>query len=68
MSWFVFFCCLFVVNGGGSVTSVGEERELVCLLLFACGCVVSVWGEFPLPLNAWDGLRCLIVALPRPSI
>ena len=20
------------------------KRELVCLLLFACGCVVSVWG------------------------
>ena len=38
MSLFVFFCC----NGSGSTTSVGK-RELVCLLLFTCNYVVSVW-------------------------
>ena len=26
MSLFVFFCCLFIVNASGSITSVGEER------------------------------------------
>ena len=26
MSEFVFFCCLFIVNSSGSITSVGEER------------------------------------------
>ena len=31
------------VSGSGSITSVGEERELICLLLFTCNYVVSVW-------------------------
>ena len=44
------------------------KRELICLLLFTCSCVVSVWGGDPLPLGAWDGLRYFIVALPEPSI
>ena len=43
------------------------KRELICLLLFTCNCVVSVWGV-PLPLGAWDGLRYFIVALSEPSI
>ena len=43
------------------------KRELICLLLFTCNYVVSVW-RFPLPLGAWDGLRYFIVALPEPSI
>ena len=34
------------VNGSGSITSVGEERELICLLLFTCNYVVSVWRGF----------------------
>ena len=43
------------------------KRELICLLLFTCNYVVSVW-RFPLPLGAWDGLRYFIVTLPEPSI
>ena len=31
------------------------KRELICLLLLTCNCVVSVW--FALPLCVWDGLR-----------
>ena len=31
------------VNGSGSITSAGEERELICLLLFTCNYVFSVW-------------------------
>ena len=46
MSYFVFFCCLFICNGSGSITSVGEERELICLLLFTCYYVVSVRRGF----------------------
>ena len=34
------------VNGNGSITSVGEKRELICLLLFTCNYVVSVWRGF----------------------
>ena len=49
------------------------KKELICLLLFACNYVVSVWRgfcleRFPLPLGAWDGLLYFIVALPEPSI
>ena len=36
MSWFVFFCCLFIyINGSGSITLVGEER--VNLFAVYCG-------------------------------
>ena len=34
------------VCGGGSISSVREERELICLLLCACNYVVSVWRGF----------------------
>ena len=30
----------------GSITSVGEESELVCLLSFTCNHEVSVWRDF----------------------
>ena len=40
-----FVVCL-CVNGDGSVASVGEGGGLVCLLSFACGCVVFVWRAF----------------------
>ena len=53
MSQFVFFCCLYV-NGSGSITSVGEERELVCLLLFTCNYEVSVWSS-----SGWLGWATL---------
>ena len=57
--------CLYV-SGSGSITSVGQERD-ICLLLFT----LIMWfllERFPLPLGAWDGLRYFIVALPEPSI
>ena len=45
-------CCILYsivsysyVNGSGSITSVGEERA-ICLLLFTCNYVVSVWRGF----------------------
>ena len=40
------FVVYLYVIGSGSVTSVGEERELICLLLFTCNYVVSVWRGF----------------------
>ena len=40
------FVVTLYVNGSGSITSVGEERELICLLLFTCNYVVSVWRGF----------------------
>ena len=38
------FVVYLYVNGSGSITSVGEEIELICLLLFTCNnmYVVSV--------------------------
>ena len=46
MSYLYSFVVCLCVNGGGSIASVREERELICLLLFACHCVVSVWRGF----------------------
>ena len=66
MSFFVFLLVIYV-------TVVDQlPRELICLLLFTCNYVVSVGKvssseRFPL-LDAWDGLRYFIVALPEPSI
>ena len=40
-----FVVCLYV-SVSGSLTSVREERELICLLLFTCNYVVSVWRGF----------------------
>ena len=45
MSLFVFFVVRLNVNGSRFITSVGEERELICLLLFTCN-VVSVRRGF----------------------
>ena len=42
----IFFVVYLYVNGSGSITSVGEERELIYLLLFTCHYVVSVWRGF----------------------
>ena len=61
MSYLYSFVVYLYVNGGGSIASVGEEGA-VCLLLFACGYVVSV------PLGTLDGLRCFAVVLPQPSM
>ena len=67
MSYFVFFCCLFMCNGSGSITSVGEERANLSAVVYLSLCGFCL-GRFPIPLGAWDGLRYLIVALPEPSI
>ena len=46
-------CCILYssvgylyVSGSGSITSVWEERELICLLLFTCNYVASVRRGF----------------------
>ena len=52
---FVVYLC---VGGGGLVASVGGGG-LVCLLLFACDYVISVWGGF---LFLWVlGVGCVIL-------
>ena len=44
------------------------KRELICLLLFTCNCVVSVRRDFLFFWVLGDGLRYFIVALHGPSI
>ena len=44
MSYLYSFVIYLYVNGSGSITS--GKRELICLLLFACNYVVSVWRGF----------------------
>ena len=34
MSKFVFFCCLFICYGSGSITSVGEERANLSAVVY----------------------------------
>ena len=34
MSLIVFFCCLFICNGSGSITSVGEERANLSAVVY----------------------------------
>ena len=40
------FVVYLYVSGSGSITSDGEERELICLLLFTCNYVASVRRGF----------------------
>ena len=53
MSYLYSFVVYLYVNGGGSIGSVGEEGA-VCLLLFACGYVVSVSSGY----FGWATLFC----------
>ena len=46
-------------NCSGSITSAGEERELICLLWFTCNCVVSVRRGFLFLLIL--GMGCVIL-------
>ena len=63
----VFCCSLFIVNGSGSFTSVGEERAYLSAVVYLWLC--GFWfGGVPLPLGAWDGLLYFIVARPEHYI
>ena len=55
------------VNGSGPITSVGK-RELICLLLFTCNYVVSVWRGFLFLWVLGMGYFIFIVTLPEHSI
>ena len=55
------------VSCSGLITSVGEERANLSAIVYMLLCGFCS-ERFPLPLGAWDGLRCFIVALPVPSI
>ena len=53
------FVVYLYVSGSGSITLVGEERELICLPLFTCNYVVSVRRGF---LFLWVlGMGCVIL-------
>ena len=57
--------------GVGGVSCRKLCSFVVYLYVNGSGSVTSVGfclEGFPLPLGAWDGLRCFIVALPEPSI
>ena len=64
MSYLVQFCsCVFSVLLALRLPRLGK-RELI-LVLFVRLIVVLVWiCRFPLPLDVWEGLRFVIVALP----
>ena len=45
MSYFVFYCLLFIFNVADQLPRLGK-RELICLLLFTCNYVGSVRRGF----------------------
>ena len=51
------------VSFSGLITSVGEERATFSAIDYSLLCGFCS-ERFPLPLDAWDRLRYLIVALP----
>ena len=61
------FVVYLYVNGSGSITSVGEERANLSAVVYLLLCGFCL-ERLPLPLDAWDGLRYFIVALPEPFI
>ena len=49
-----------------AITSLGEERaNLIAFRMFDRFVLVWIW-RFPLPLDVWERLRFVIVALPGP--
>ena len=61
------FVVYLIVNGSGSISSIGEERANLSAVVYLLLCGFCL-ERFPLPLVAWDGLHYFIVALPEPSI
>ena len=61
------FLVYLYVNDSGSITSVGEERANLSAVVYLLLCGFCL-ERFPLSLDAWDGQRYFIVALPEPSI
>ena len=59
MSYLCSFVVYLYVNGDGSIASV-EEEGAVCLLLFACNYVVSVWRGFLFLWVLWMGYVVLL--------
>ena len=69
MLYFVFYCSIdsyLYVSCRGSITSVGEERELICLLSFTCNYVVSVRRGFLFLLVL--GMGCIILLWHSPGL
>ena len=48
-----------------AITSLGEERANLCAFRTFVRFVLVWICRFPLPLGVWEGLRFVIVALPR---
>ena len=51
----------------GSATSAGEERANLSVFIYLKLCAFCS-ERFSLPLGAWDGLHCFLMALPEQSI
>ena len=63
MSYLVlFYSCIF---SPFAITSLGEERANLSPFRTFVRFVLVWFCRFPLPLGVWEGLRFVIVALPR---
>ena len=64
MSYLVSFCSCVFSPFSIAITSLGEERANLSAFR-TVDRFVLVWScRFPLPLDVWEGLRFVIVALP----
>ena len=68
MSYLYSFVVYLYVNGGGLIASVGGSWFVCCCLPLVVWFLFGGGGGFPLPVGAWGGLRCFVVALPGPSM
>ena len=66
MSYFVFFCCLFIYKQLRIIyLGLGDRADLSAIVnLLLCG----LCSERCLPLGAFDGSRYFVEAFPGPSI
>ena len=60
-----YFVLVFVSPFNIAITSLGEERANLRVFRMFVRFVLVWFCRFPLPLGVWEGLRFVIVALPR---
>ena len=59
---------LYVSCNIDQLPRLGKKELIVFFHLLVTVIMWFLFGEVPLPLGAWDGLRYFIVARPGPSI
>ena len=64
MSYLVLFCSCVFSPFSIAITSLGEESANLSAFRTFFRFALVWFCLFPLPLGVWEGLQCVIVALP----